>query len=107
MKTKQMTALGLAALCALALAGEASARGGKGNGNGGSNGQRTNAATCTQTGAAGTATRPVGSQRRDGTFLTTGTTANGSTTRPNNGNGLQDGSHLAVTTAAPAVVAAP
>jgi membrane protease subunit (stomatin/prohibitin family) len=39
-------------------------------------------------------TRPADSQRRDGTFLTTGTTANGSTTRPGYGRGLQDGSRL-------------
>ncbi len=43
-------------------------------------------------------TRPADSQRRDGTFLTTGTTANGSTTRPTNGKGLQDGSGLTATT---------
>lgn len=35
--------------------------------------------------------RPVGSQRRDGTFLTTNTTANGSTVRP---NGLPAGTCL-------------
>ena len=52
------------------------------------------------------ATRPEGSQRRDGTFLTTGTTANGSTTRPGKGNGLQDGSRLNVTPV-PAPVTAP
>ncbi len=48
-------------------------------------------------------TRPVGSQRRDGTFLTTGTTANGSTTRQGMGNGLRNGT---CTTATP-VVATP
>lgn len=49
------------------------------------------------------AIRPADSQRRDGTFLTTGTTANGSGTRPANGQGLQDGSGLnAATTPAPA-----
>lgn len=41
-----------------------------------------------------TATRPADSQRRDGTFATTGTTANGSTTRPSKGRGVQDGSRL-------------
>ena len=100
MKTKQMMVMGLAALCAIVLAGEASARGG--NGNGGSKGQGMSSGTCTQTGSAGATTRPAGSQRRDGTFLTTGTTANGSTTRPSNGRGLQDGSHLTATPAAPA-----
>ncbi|MBV5339101.1 MAG: hypothetical protein J0665_06010, partial [Deltaproteobacteria bacterium] len=94
MKTKQITVMGLAALCAMAFAGEASARGG----NGGGSGMKVQTQTRTQTQTAtGTATtRPVGSQRRDGTFLTTGTTANGSTTRPSNGKGLQDGSGLAV-----------
>jgi hypothetical protein len=98
MKTKQMMVMGLAALCAMALAGEASARGGNG---GGAKGQGMRSGTCAQSGTAG-ATRPAGSQRRDGTFMTTGTTANGSTTRQGKGNGLQDGSHMTGTTAAPA-----
>jgi len=102
MKTKQMMVMGLAALCAIALAGEASARGG----NGGSKGQGASSGTCAQTGSTGATTIPAGSQRRDGTFLTTGTTTNGATTRPNNGRGLQDGSHLTVTTAAPVVTTA-
>ena len=42
--------------------------------------------------------RPTGSQRRDGTFLTSGTTANGSKVRPNTGSGLGDGSCLTTTT---------
>lgn len=47
-------------------------------------------------GAKGTATpttvvKPADSQRRDGTFLTTGVTANGSTVRPTNGKGVMDG----------------
>lgn len=103
MKTKQMMVMGLAAICAMALAGEASARGGKGGG--GSNGQGMYNGTAAQTAAVGTVTRPAGSQRRDGTFMTTGTTANGGTTRPGNGNGLQDGSHMTVTPViAPATV---
>ena len=57
--------------------------------------------------AATSTTRPAGSQRRDGTFLTTGTTANGSTTRPSNGRGLQDGSRLAPATTATTTTAAP
>jgi len=40
----------------------------------------------------GSTNRPAGAQRRDGTFMTTGTTANGSTTRPGYGNGPRDGS---------------
>ena len=92
-----MMVMGLAALCAIALAGEASARGGKS----GSKGQGVSSGTCTQTGAAGATASPAGSQRRDGTFLTTGVTANGGTTRPGKGNGLQDGSRLTVTPAVP------
>jgi Sec-independent protein translocase protein TatA len=50
------------------------------------------------TGETMSASRSADSQRRDGTFLTTGTTANGSTTRPDQGQGVQDGSHLNTTT---------
>ena len=100
MKTKQMMVMSLAALCAIALAGEASAKGG--NGNGGSKGQGMKSGTCTQAGAAGAAARPAGSQRRDGTFMTTGMTASGATVRPGNGKGLQDGSRMTATTTAPA-----
>jgi len=42
-------------------------------------------------GAPTTAVKPADSQRRDGTFLNTGVTANGSTVRPSNGKGLMDG----------------
>jgi hypothetical protein len=41
-----------------------------------------------------TQVRPVGSQRRDGTFLTTGTTASGATTRPTNSRGVMDGTGI-------------
>lgn len=80
---------------------------GRGNGGGkGGYGKGNGSSVRQQSGSGGTtATRPAGSQRRDGTFLTTGVTANGATTRPGNGNGLQDGSHLntpPATTAAPA-----
>lgn len=77
MKTKQIMILVVAALFTMTLAGEAMARGGNGAGNATSGGAR-----------------PTGSQRRDGTFLSTGTTANGSTARPANGNGSgpRDGS---------------
>jgi hypothetical protein len=73
---------------------------GRGNGgHGPQNGTRTNQKSA---GCCVSAIRPADSQRRDGTFLTTGTTANGSTTRPENGNGLQDGSHLNTGTTVPA-----
>ena len=76
---------------------------GRGNcgGNGGY-GQQNGPCVNQQSGSGGaTVTRPAGSRRRDGTFLSTGVTANGSTTRAGRGNGLQDGSCLK-TTPAPA-----
>lgn len=82
MNAKQMMALAVAAIFTITLAGEVLARGGNGAG-------------------SGTGVRPAGSQRRDGTFLSTGTTANGSTTRPANGSGSRDGS-CRTTTPAPA-----
>lgn len=85
MNKNQMMALAVAAIFTLTLAGEAMARGGNGGGRGNRSGAQASA-----TGT--TAVRPADSQRRDGTFLNTGTTANGSTTRPANGNGLRDGS---------------
>jgi hypothetical protein len=107
MKTGQMMVLGLAVLCAMTLAGEAMARGGNGggNGSGGGSGYGVQTQTRDRVQAQSTTTRPADSQRRDGTFLTTGTTASGATTRPSNGKGVQDGSGLTTTTtpAAPAV----
>jgi hypothetical protein len=83
----------LVALCA----GDLFAAGRGNGGNGGKGGGSRTGASAAQV------TRPADSQRRDGTFLTSGVTANGSTTRPGNGKGLQDGSRLASTpTPAPA-----
>lgn len=87
---------GLVVMSALVFTGEATARGGNGGGNG--SGSRIQSQATRQTTTQTTTTRPADSQRRDGTFLTTGTTANGSTTRPANGNGLRDGSRLTTTT---------
>jgi hypothetical protein len=42
-------------------------------------------------GTPATVVKPADSQRRDGTFLNSGVTANGSTVRPSNGKGLMDG----------------
>jgi len=86
MKSRIITSAAVVAIVAALCVGEVFAAG-RGNG-GASRG----------TGTSG-ATRPADSQRRDGTFSTTGTTANGSTTRPSNGRGLQDGSRLNTTTA--------
>lgn len=90
MKTRRIMVWGLAVMCAMTLTGEAMARGG--NGGGARVQSQATRQITTQTTTRTTTARPVDSQRRDGTFLTTGTTANGSTTRPANGNGLQDGS---------------
>lgn len=100
MKTKRIMALALAAIFAITLAGEAMARGGYGGGNANGTGQRIQ--TQTKTSAQSAINRPEGSQRRDGTFQTTGTTANGSTTRPDKGKGVRDGSRLNTTTTVPA-----
>jgi len=104
MKTKRMMTLAVAAICAMTtmtLATEVMARGGNGAGN--RNGMHTQSQTKT---AGMTSVRPAGSQRRDGTFLSSGTTANGSTTRPANGKGSQDGS-CRTTTTPPAATGAP
>ncbi|MEI6208493.1 MAG: hypothetical protein WCP20_17080 [Desulfuromonadales bacterium] len=93
MKTRIITTAAVAGVLAALAAGDvfAAGRGNAGNGQG----------VSTSAGATNV-TRPSGSQRRDGTFLTTGVTANGSTTRQGRGNGLMDGSHLTTpTTPAP------
>ncbi len=107
-----MTAVVLGAV--LAFGGESFARGGGGvgvggGGTGGGQGMQvrtqvqTRAKVKTQT-ATQTAVRPEGSQRRDGTFLTTGTTASGSTTRPANGRGVMDGTGVNATVPTTTVV---
>ena len=94
------TAFGiLAAAVGLMVAMQASDACAAGKGNGAPKGKQ-NGTCATQQTATGSsaATRPADSQRRDGTFLSTGVTANGSTVRPGNGKGLQDGSRLSSTT---------
>lgn len=94
MRTRIITMATIVGLLAGWCAGEVLAAG-PGGGRGGRSG-----AGFSGTGAAGTATtRPAGSPRRDGTFLTAGTTASGATSRPSNGRGLQDGSRLTTTPA--------
>ena len=87
MKRRPMMIVTVATLSMMLLAGEVLAANGRGAG------MRNGSHAQAQSTTAGTTTavRPAGSQRRDGTFLTTGTTANGGTTRPTNGRGLQDG----------------
>ena len=92
MKAKQMMVMAVLVASALAFGGESFARGGgAGAGSGMGQGVQTRTQSMTQ---STTQVRPVGSQRRDGTFLSTGTTANGSTTRPSNGRGLMDGTGI-------------
>ena len=102
-KTAMMVAT-VAAIGTLAVA-EAGAAGGRGGGrmNRGAQGGGTCTQSQTQTqSTAASQTRPAGSQRRDGTFLTTGVTANGSTVRPGYGQGVQDGTGpVAPTTTTP------
>lgn len=84
MQTKRLMVMGLAVIFAMTLAGEAMARGGNGNGGGNGGGGISRSSLI----------RPADSQRRDGTFLTTGTTANGATTRPVNGQVIRNGCRL-------------
>ena len=96
MNTKRMMVMAVTVAAALIFGGESSAQG-RGARAGGGQGQgiqtRTQAMTQSMTQSAVQA-RPEGSRRRDGSFLTTGTTANGSTTRPANGRGVMDGTGI-------------
>jgi len=88
MKTRNMVVMAVVAASVLALGGESFARGGAANpGTGRMQGSLTRTQSTQQV-------RPEGSQRRDGSFLTTGTRANGSTTRPSNGRGVMDGTGI-------------
>jgi hypothetical protein len=113
MKAKHMMLMAVLAASLLAFGGESFARGGGGAGGGsgtgggagagmgagGGRGQgvqtmtqtRTQSMTQTQTQSQ---VRPEGSQRRDGSFMGTGTTANGAATRPGNGRGVMDGTGI-------------
>ena len=104
MKTRIFTTVAIAGVLAALATSDVFA---VGRGNGGNKGQSNGTCTSTQTATGtATATRPVDSQRRDGTFLSTGVTANGATTRQGKGNGLMDGSHL-VTPTAPVTISTP
>lgn len=97
MKTRSMLMIAVALTAVFAFGGESFARGGAGGGMGQGSQVRGGTPPTTQV-------RPEGSQRRDGTFLQTGTTANGSTTRPSKGRGVMDGT--GVNAPAPTVPAA-
>ena len=88
MKAKSMMVMAVVAASVLVIGGESFARGG-GAGAGGGRGQGVQTMT-----PSTTQVRPEGSQRRDGSFLTTGTRANGSTTRPSNGRRVMDGTGI-------------
>jgi hypothetical protein len=95
MKTRIITTVAVAGLLAALAAGDVFAAG---RGNAGGNRQRNEIRTATQTATAAS----VRSQRRDGTFLTTGTTANGSETRNGKGTGIPDGVCITPTNSTPA-----
>ena len=63
----------------------------RGAGGGAGRGAGQGAQRSQQSATSATQVRPTGSQRRDGTFLQTGTTASGATTRPSNGRGVMNG----------------
>ena len=93
MKADSLLTMAVIAAVVLTFGGESFARGGNG-GRGGSSGQGVHYGTASQ----GTAiqVRPEGSQRRDGTFLKSGTTASGATVRPGKGRGVMNGAGINV-----------
>lgn len=106
MSTQRIMVMTAVLAMVVAFGGESYARGGGGgarSGGGSMQQNRTQAHSQTRTAvqsAPQTQVRPENSQRRDGTFLETGTTANGSTTRPSKGRGVMDDSALEATTTA-------
>lgn len=97
MKAKKLLGLLAAVAVSMMLSGNDSYAQGKGSGMGNSkrqgNRMMVHSQMQTKTNTT-TQIRPEGSQRRDGTFLSTGTTANGSTTRPEKGRGVMDGTGI-------------
>lgn len=86
MQARKMIVTAVVVASVLALGSESFARGG---GAGGGRGQMGSSVS-----QSGGQVRPDDSQRRDGTFLSTGTTANGSTARPSSGQGVMDGTGI-------------
>ncbi len=104
MKTRNLLMTAATVGIVLAFGGDALARCGNGGGGGGKGMQvrtHTQSRSQTMTNAQTNQVRPEGSQRRDGTFLQTGTTANGSTTRPSRGQGVMDGTGINAPTTTP------
>ncbi|MBE0556064.1 MAG: hypothetical protein IH628_02425 [Proteobacteria bacterium] len=96
MKTRNMMVMAVVVAAVLVFAGESFAQGrraGAGGGMGQGIQTRTQVHTQSMTQSA-VQVRPEGSRRRDGSFLSTGTRANGSTTRPANGRGVMDGTGI-------------
>jgi len=104
MKTRNLLMTAATVGIVLAFGGDALARGGNGGGGGKGMQVRTHTESRSQamTKAQTNQVRPEGSQRRDGTFLETGTTANGSTTRPSRGQGVVNGTGINAPTTTPA-----
>lgn len=103
MKTHRMLMIAAVLTVVLAFGAESFARGGgSGGGMGGGQGSQYRGQSASQ---STNQVRPEGSQRRDGTFLQTGTTASGATSRPGKGRGVMDGT--GVNAAAPTVPAPP
>jgi hypothetical protein len=95
MKTRNLLMTAVALTAVLAFSGESFARGGGNGGGGGMQVQSNNRSQYqTKANAQTNQVRPEGSQRRDGSFLTSGTTASGATTRPSNGRGVMDGTGI-------------
>lgn len=88
-KRNLILAIGLGGLIILGSGGEALAGKGAGRQQGAGIQNRTQSAQQSQAQSRDRV------RRQDGTFLSTGTTANGATSRPGNGRGLQDGSGAA------------
>ena len=95
MKAKTMTVMAAVA-AALIWGAESSAQGRAARAGGGQGqGIQTRSQVMTQsTAQSAVRMRPEGSQRRDGSFLNTGRTANGSASRPGNGRGVMDGTGI-------------
>lgn len=97
MNTRNLLMMAAALIVVLACSGEAFARGGGGRGGAGGRDLRSQSRVPSQprdcVNAQGQV-RPADFQRRDGTFLQTGMTANGSTSRPAKGRRVMDGTGL-------------
>ena len=93
MKARRMMVMAVVVAASALIFGSESYAQGRGTGAGGSKERGIQTRTHSMTPPANQV-RPEGFQRRDGSFMSTGTTANGSTTRPGNGRGVMDGTGI-------------